>query len=200
MSFVGDVIGAFIESDSNRAAANTQADATRESVAEQRRQYDLTRSDYAPWRESGINALSQLQAQMGKQPTSAEVMATPGYQFGLEQGKNALARQMAAAGGRVSGAAIKAGTRYATDYATTKYNDAYSKTQDNLNRLAALAGLGQTATAGTASAGQNSANNISALISSQGDAAAAAKLRNGSIWGNTATKAIGGLGNYGGWF
>jgi len=45
MSFIGDIVGGFIQADATRAASNTQADATREAVAEQRRQYDQTRTD-----------------------------------------------------------------------------------------------------------------------------------------------------------
>lgn len=192
MSFVGDILGAVVGADATKSAANTTADATRAAVDEQRRQYDLTRSDYAPWREAGVNALTQLQTQMGQQPTAESVMATPGYQFGLTQGQNALSRQFAAAGGRVSGAAMKAGTRYATDYATTKYDNAYSKTQDTLNRLASIAGLGQTATAGTAQAGLSTSGNISGLTAQQGQLAGSAQLARGSIWGNALTKAASG--------
>lgn len=188
MSFVGDIIGSAIGADATREASNTQADATREGIGEQRRQYDLTRADYAPWREAGQNALGQLQTQMGRQPSASEVMAMPGYQFGMQQGQNALDRQFARAGGRVSGAAMKAGARYANDYATTKYNDAYSKTQDTLNRLAAIAGLGQTATGGTAAAGTTAAGNISNMTTAQGNAAGAAQLARGSIWGNALTR------------
>ena len=63
-------------------------------------------------------------------------------------------------------------SEYATNYASTGYNAAYQRRQDRLNRLASLAGIGQTATGSSASAGSNAANQISGLISSQGDAAA----------------------------
>jgi hypothetical protein len=45
-----------------RDAAALQAEATRESVAEQRRQFDLTRADFAPWRDTGVAALNRLSA------------------------------------------------------------------------------------------------------------------------------------------
>jgi len=189
MSFVGDIVGSMIGADASRSASNTQADSTREGIGEQRRQYDLTRSDYAPWREAGQNALSQLMAEMGRPVTAADAMADPGYQFGLTQGQNALDRKFAATGGRVSGAAMKAATRYGNDYATTKYGDAYQRRQDSLNRLQAIAGLGQTATAGTSGAGINSANAISNMTTAQGNAAGAGKLYTGSLWGNALTKA-----------
>lgn len=111
-------------------------------------------------------------------------MSDPGYQFGLDQGQRALSRRIAASGGRVSGAALKAADQYATNYATTGYGAAYQRRQDRMNRLAALAGIGQTATAGGAAAGSNSANQISNLISSQGNASGGAQLAQGNIWGN----------------
>ncbi len=190
LSFIGDIVGGFIQADATRAASNTQADATREAVAEQRRQYDQTRSDYSPYREQGVNALTTLRGDIDKPVTSADVMADPGYQFGLDQGQRAITQRIAAGGGRVSGQAIKAAGRFGTDYATSGYGAAYQRKQDRLNRLAAIAGIGQTATDGTAAAGQNSSNNISSLASSQGDAAAAARLRTGNIWANTSNKLI----------
>jgi hypothetical protein len=53
-----------------------------------------------------------------------------------------------------------------------------------LNRLAALAGIGQTSTQQTGYAGQNSANQISGMVTAQGNASGAATLAQGNIWGN----------------
>jgi hypothetical protein len=121
----------------------------------------------------------------------AEALREPGYQFGLQQGQQALDRKIAAMGGRVSGAALKAAARYGTDYASTGYNAAYQRGQDRLNRLAALAGLGQTGTQASAQSGANSANAISNLMSSQGNANAAATMAQGNIWGNAANQLAG---------
>lgn len=189
----GTVVAGAIQADSARSASNKQADATNAGIGEQRRQFDLTREDYAPYRAAGTQALGQLQTDINKPVTSADVMSDPGYQFGLKQGQLALDRKAAAAGGRVSGASLKSASEYATNYASTGYGAAYQRRQDRLNRLAALAGIGQTATGGSAMAGANSANAISGLISSQGDASAAAGLARGNIWGNT-TNQLGAIG------
>lgn len=143
----------------------------------QQAQYDQTRADFAPWRAAGQDALGQLMQGVGQQPTAEEVMNTPGYQFGLQQGQQAIDRQIARGGGRISGAAIKAAGRFGTDYATSGYNAAYQRGQDRLNRLAAIAGLGQTATGASAAAGANSANAISGLVAGN-------NLAQGSLWGN----------------
>lgn len=181
----GAVIGGAIQSDSSRRAVNAQRDATNAGLGVQERQFNQQRADFAPWREAGATALGQLQTEMGRQPTAEEVMATPGYEFGRAQGQQGVDRRIAAMGGRVSGSAIKAASRFNTDYATSGYNAAYQRGQDRLNRLAAIAGLGQTATGASASAGGAATNRMSDLISSQGDANAANRISQGSIWSGT---------------
>lgn len=177
--------GSLIGSNATSNAADTQAASTAAGIAEQQRQFDLTRSDYAPFRAAGTQALGQLQTDINTPVTSADVMSDPGYQFGLDQGTTALNRRIAASGGRISGAALKAASRFGTDYASTGYGAAYQRREDRLNRLAALAGIGQTSTAGSAAAGSSSANAISGLLSSQGDASGAAQIAQGNIWANT---------------
>jgi small-conductance mechanosensitive channel len=110
MSFVaaaigaaGAIGGALISSKSASKAASAQSGATDAAIAEQRRQYDLTREDFAPYRAAGTQALGQLQTDINRMPTSAEVMSEPGYQFGRQQGQQAIDRKIAAGGGRVSG-------------------------------------------------------------------------------------------------
>jgi hypothetical protein len=178
------LVGASMQAGAASDAADTQAASTASSIAEQRRQYDTTRSDYAPYRAAGVNALTQLQGDINTPTTAADVMSDPGYQFGMSQGQLGLDRKASASGGRVSGAALKAASEYATNYASTGYSAAYQRRQDRLNRLAAIAGIGQTATSGSAAAGASSANAISNLTSSQGDATAASTLAQGNIWGN----------------
>ena len=112
----------------------------------------------------------------------------PGYQFGLQQGQTALDRRIAAMGGRVSGAALKASTRYNHDYATTGYAAAYNRQNsarsERLNRLQELAGFGQTAAATSGTVGANTSNAITKMLTSQGDATGASKIAQGNIWGD----------------
>lgn len=118
-----------------------------------------------------------------------------GFQFGLDEGTKAINRSAAAGGGLDSGATLKALTRYATDYTGTKANDSFNRylTQNTntYNRLASLAGIGQTASnantsantsavGGIASAGQNAANNISRNALYSGNAAADAAAATGN--------------------
>ena len=199
------LISSSMQSNAAGDAAASQAASSAEAIAEQRRQYDLTRSDFAPYREVGQNALRSLAGQMNTPTTAADVMADPGYAFALQQGQQGLDRQFARSGGRISGAAMKAASRFNTGTAASGYNAAYQRRQDSLNRLAALANIGQTATGSSAAAGTSAANAISGITQNQGDNAGNAALYQGSVWGNTANqigalygRSRGGGGGYGG--
>jgi len=52
--------GALIQSDAAGKAADKQSQATDKGIAEGSRQFDLTRSDSAPYRSAGISAMDQL--------------------------------------------------------------------------------------------------------------------------------------------
>lgn len=115
------------------------------------------------------------------------------FDFGLQEGTKALDRMSGARGMRNSGATLKALTKFGTDYTGQKAGESYNRyygDQDRIyNRLAGVAGTGQTAAQNTASMGQNSANNISSLISAQGNARGAAAIAGGNAWANAANSA-----------
>lgn len=104
--------------------------------------------------------------------------ATPGYQFGLTEGVRALDSSAAASGGLFSGKAAKALTKFGTDYADQQGFTPY------YNRLAGLAGVGQTATNQTAQAGQQTASNVGNALMSAGNARASGIQGSANAWGN----------------
>lgn len=175
-----------------RDAIAAQDRAFRESMAEQRRQFDTIQSNQQPWRQAGVNALEQLQglANYDPTPTAESVMAEPGYQFGLTQGRDILEGSAAARGGLYSGNALRELTRFGGDYATTRFNDAFNRQQtafgNRWGRLAGLAGIGQSATQQVNAAGQNFANAATNLYGNQANA-------NSNMFMNTANN----LGNIG---
>lgn len=149
--------------------------------AESARQYDQTRqdqmdlltqqrADQAPWLDAGKNALSQLVGGMqpGGQFTQpfqmSDFQKDPGYQFRQEQGQQALERSAAARGGLLSGAALKATAQFSQGLASEEYGNALSRFENKqttgFNRLATLAGVGQTATSQIGQAGQNAFGTI----------------------------------------
>lgn len=133
---------------------------------------------------AGTNGTSDGYGTLGKVPTAADVMATPGYQFGLDQGQNQLQKQLNASGQSYSGAALKAAAQYGTDYGTTKYQQAFNNSQSAnqqvYNQLAGTAGIGQASANNTAAAGAQYASTAGANLTGAGNSAAAATLANGN--------------------
>lgn len=72
------MLAASQQADAAGDAADASRDATFASVAESRRQYDQTRSDFAPYREIGTSALYELGALygIGRSPDQASTIAS----------------------------------------------------------------------------------------------------------------------------
>lgn len=157
-------------------AANAQKQAAAQSIAEQQRQYDTTRADYAPYRTAGTGALDMLSRAYGiggQAPDMSAFTASPGYQFRYDQGLQAIDRGAAARGLLHSGAGVKAEQRFGEGLAANEFGDWW-------NRLAGVAGVGQQATNSVTQAGQNSANNISQAYTQAGNARASSYANTGS--------------------
>ena len=99
---------------------------------------------------------------------------TPGYEFRVAQGRQAIERSAAARGGLNSGATMKALEGYGQGMAADEYGTF-------MNRLAAGAGRGQTATNSLAGFGQNFANTGSNTLIGQGNARASGYIGQGNI-------------------
>src|SRR6266851_2855305 len=164
---VGAVSGGAIAASGAKSAGEAQANAARDASNTQLAMYDQTRADQAPWRAAGGNAVSALSSYYGLPGSGGKVanpattaandnkliQSLPGYQFNLQQGNQAVQRNLAANGLLDSGAAQKALTQYGQGYAMNASNQ-------YLNGLQSLAGLGQTSVANTGAAGTNAANQI----------------------------------------
>lgn len=172
-------------------AAGAQKDAANLSNDTQRYFYDTTRQDNQPMLDARNWALEQLKAQLTKGFTPTNVQNEAGYQFGMNQGMQALQNQLAARGMRNSGAALKAGTRYAQDYAGTKFNDAFNRNLASLTPLQSMAGLGQSAAGLVGSAAMNAGNNISQTQASLGNALGANYLGTANSIGNSLNQGMG---------
>jgi hypothetical protein len=196
---------------SSQAASSAKAAANQ---AQQR--YIQTRSDLQPYNVAGqavlptMNALamdrtgggpdyvSRADAMMPGQMTQAELEATPGYQFTLDQGLKAAAGSAAARGLGVSGAALKSATGYATGLANQTYKDQFNIAQQRFsdvlglntaqqgnitnqyNRASGLATLGENAGAQTGSVGASLANTSANYLNQAGLTSAAGTTGVGS--------------------
>jgi hypothetical protein len=160
-------------------AAKTQAASADRSIDLQREMFNKQLELQQPFQEAGVNALNRMQ--------SGDVMGMmdPSYKFRLGEGLKALDRQAAARGGLISGGALKAAQRYGQDVASTEFGNAY-------NRLASMAGLGQTATGAMGGAAGQFGANAGNLMTGAGAARAS-----GYVGGaNALTSGLGQYMNY----
>lgn len=191
------VVGAGVSAVAGSKAAKAQRKAAEAGILEQQRQYNQTRADFAPWRETGASALAMLGNAYGLngQPRDNSAFFTsPGYEFRRDEGLRAIDRSNAARGLLNSGAADKARMRYAEGLGASEYDSWW-------NRLAGIAGVGQSATGQTAAMGANAANNISNAHQAAGNARASSYANIGSSVNSGINNVLSAyLYNYGGGF
>ena len=179
------VIGSsLLGSRSSSNAADSASQASREasaaSIAEQRRQYDQSRADYAPYLAAGTDAVNQLAADLRPGGRFASTTpfdfqydqnTDPGTAFRLSEGVKALDRSAASRGGLLSGATLKGIQRYGQDLGSQEFQNAFnryttgfnadaSERNQLYNRYAGVAGTGQQAVKDVTSQGANAASNI----------------------------------------
>jgi len=162
MSLLGGIIGSSIIGGLfGLKGADEQADASRASVNESRRQYNQTRSDFAPYREAGVGALGRLNSL--SQGDNSSFFNSPGYEFRRDEGTRNIQNSFAGRGS--GGNALKALAAYNSGLASQEYGNYW-------NPQAGLAGVGQTATQGTAYAGANAAGQAGNALLAGGNARA----------------------------
>lgn len=193
MCIVGAIIGAAVIGAAGTAYASDQAssatrDATSAAITQQQKGLDQQATLSAPYRALGESAVPQLQSLLGiggADPTQA-LRATPGYNFTLNQGLDATKNAASASGMLLSGNTLEGLDKFSTGLADQTYQQAVANTMGVVD-------LGQAAAAGQAANIGAASNNISNLISNQGNTLA-------GIDANTIagiTKSIsGGINNY----
>lgn len=112
--------------------------------------------------------------------TLADFQKDPGYDFRLNQGLGSVQGSAAARGSLMSGATLKALNDYGSDYASSEYGKAYDRFNNDrtqrFNRLATIAGIGQTATNNVGTLGANNAGMVGSNMIGAGNAAAAGQV------------------------
>lgn len=141
---------------------------------------DGSRRDLTPYQSTSTGGVAGAAGATGTDPTSI-IEATPGYQFRLQQGINAVKANASAKGNLGSTATQKNIEQFADGTASDEYNQ-YA------NRLASLAGVGQTATGSTTAAGTAASSTIAGAYGAnavnQGNAATAAGNARSSAYQN----------------
>lgn len=186
------VIGAVSQSQASKKAAGAQEQSTRTAVGEQRRQFDITQEQLAPFQEVGVEALGQQRALTGlgtpeeQQQAFAAFAETPGQKFLRDQQEKSLLRNAATIGGLGGGNIRTALQQQAFGRAQTDFSNQF-------NRLAALSGTGQTAATNIGQFGAQSAQNIGNLQQIGGQARASGILGQNQAFQQGLTGVVGGL-------
>lgn len=159
--------------------AQAQKDAEEQLLAAQGR----AESAMAPYTATGAAANDQLaqRLQAGFQP--GDLTQDPGYQFQLQQGQEALNKQLAAQGGLDSGRALKAATEYSQGLADQTYQNAYNRWLQENQQIAGQAGQGLNATGAMAD-----------IYGTQGLTRANATMAGSNLLNNTLSQLLSGTG------
>jgi len=198
ISAVASLAGSAMQSRATKSAGNDQSEAAGIAAAESGRQFNLTRSDLAPYREIGKTALGSLGGGLGlpgydagpdtgflsRRFTMADFESDPVVQaslrYGLEEGTKGVNRAFGARGMSKSGSAIKALERFAADYAGTQAAGSQQRfvadQSNRFNREAAVAGIGQAATTTTGQFGAGNAARVGDLGIQAANARGAASI------------------------
>jgi len=181
MSIIGSIVNGVLGANAAGDAAKTQSDAAQKAQQlEQSNQqnaldfqnnvWDTTQTNEQPYLQVGQTAANGLRSYLQtpfSAPTLADVQNTPGYQFQLQTGVDALDKSAAAKGNLFSGTQGTELERFGTGLADSTYNEAYNRAlstyQTNLNALLAGTGVGQTAAGQEGQLGQSAASNVAGV-------------------------------------
>ena len=188
---VGGIASAVIGSEASQNAAKkiTGAETLATNVEEQ--QFQQTQANLAPFLNAGTAALPTLQGLLGiggQPPNPTAFTSSPGYQFMLGQGTQAVQNAASATGGVKSGNTLKSLTQYGQGLANQTY-------QQYLNNVGGVVGMGQSAANQIGNFGQTTAAEVGQNYGISGSANAAgilgaAQSQIGGI--NALMKALGG--------
>ena len=165
------------------SAANTQAQAAANAQNQLQQNFQTLAPNYTPYIQTGQAGLSALNAAMPGLtqtfgPEQLKSNLAPNYQFMLNQGLGAQNQALNASGGG-SNIGI-AGTKFAEDYASNAYQNAfnnYQNQQQNIyNRLSGIANIGQNAVSGLSNLATGNATNIANLGVGAANATAAGQV------------------------
>jgi len=164
---VGSIYGANKSAKASRKAASTQAQATRAAIAENRRQFQQTRGDLAPFRQAGTAALPGLTSLVTDPNAQRDFIAqNPFFDALANDAQDRLFNNQAAKGKLGSG-----------ETANALQNSLMLLGSDLLNQNIAqrqnLVGMGQNAAAQTGTFGAQSARTIADLRAQGANAQAA---------------------------
>jgi hypothetical protein len=181
----------------SESAAQLQAQEAQNALGFQEQEFNTTQANQAPFLKAGQTAVGDLSSQLAPggpltqaypggsftAPTAAQAQATPGYEFTLQQGQDAIQNSAAAQGNLLSGGTEASLDQYSQGLASGTYQQSFNNAQslyntnyntwaqqqaNQFNRLASVAGLGQTTAGQLGQEGQQAASNVGNIDISTG--------------------------------
>lgn len=185
----GAIYSANKQSGAAKDAANASNQATQASIDEQKREFDINQTNQAPWLNTGKSALSVLSGMYGlnsdgsgtsaNAPDYSAFYNSPDYQFALTQGQGSLDRDAAARGTLYSGGHTADAISFGQGLASQQFGNFY-------NRMAGLAGAGQTTAINLGNQGMQMASNIGNLNMMNAGNQMNSIYNNANAWSNLA--------------
>lgn len=192
---LGGIASAFLGGQAADKAANAQLQATDKATGVQTDEFNQVKALLAPYVQGGNKALTAQQDLTGLNGTGPQQTAINGIQNGPQfqalesQGQNAILQNAAATGGLRGGNVQGALAQFAPGLLQNLIQQQYQN-------LGGLTTGGQNAAAMQATAGQNTANNVSQLGIAGGNAMAGDALAGGKAGQNGIDAILGGLGMF----
>ncbi|MFW2098432.1 hypothetical protein ACG9ZL_19845 [Acinetobacter sp. ULE_I057] len=193
---VGGVMSSQAQKKAAKSAASAQSESSQAGIDEQRRQFDAIQELMKPYVNAGTQGLGGQQDLLGlngadKQQAAIDAINnSSAMQTYMQQGENSILQNASATGGLRGGNTQSALGQFRPQLLNQLVNQQYQN-------LGGLTSLGQNAAAGVGNAGMQSANNISNLMQSVGQAQAGSALAQGqanaNMW-NSVSSAIGNVG------
>jgi hypothetical protein len=187
VSFVGDTIGSGLggitgtkqAAKGAQNAANTQAAAAQNAIAEQQAARLSNEQRQQPFVNAGTSALAQqmsligLNGAAGQQGAIDALLASPEYSTAVRQSEQAILANASATGGLRGG-------NVQNSLATNRQDLFSNLLSQQMSRLGGLTSLGQNAAAGVGNAGIAVAGQIGDLLQQQGAAIAGGQIAKGN--------------------
>lgn len=180
LGLAGSAYSANKQSKAAKQGAQAAQAGTDAAIAEQRRQYDQTRTDQAPWLQAGTGALGQLGALNGGDFSSFQ--SSPDFKYAMDSSLGSLDRYAASRGAYNAGGTDADRMKLASGLASQNYNNYY-------NRIAGIAGLGQNSAQNLAGYGANMANQIGGQYNNLANAQASSYQNQANAWSSFANDA-----------
>jgi len=179
---IGAVVSIYGASQQNKAAnkgADAQEHASQAAIDEQRRQFDITQGNMAPWLQAGGWGLQQQQAFL--KGDRSGFMNSPEYKYALDESINSIDHGAAAHGGLFGGGNTRDRMRFASGLASQNADNYYNKltglSQTGYNTGNSLGTLGANMATNIGNAYQNAGNARASAYTAQGNA-------NANMWNN----------------